>query len=491
MSNVITRSKNPLKIVRTKITSKNPITEDVLKVMIDIIKDDLITRRFSEEESIEKEDKDIYKIDKRIDAYKKKNPKLTLEYITAKEGEYYLKKRQRHHNKIEGLINGKNITLADINNKNGKYYLDEKAQAYYYNLWIKIFRNPNTPKNETTREGNQFIDGKITFLGKSTSPAPIATVSSGSLIPLPKKSKSYIEGGSLLGTTPRPLNLLHGIHYADPDWSYFTKARAELNIYSMQLPYQFNRIIMLQTFIELMYVQEVKILLNLHGCDTHTNHGSAYNTGKGCNRDDMKSEGELWELTKNITQETQRDDDIRYISAGIKDFDPGHISTWDTIFNSVGDTKLEQNRIVVHCLAGMGRTGSVVLALLMRDFIPVQELRQKIHIAHLGYINIRTLIDEIKKIFDTNANSTKIFNELFGITVPNYLKLLRPRLNCIFYCLAKYHKITSFAMYSKVYNPSNDVDIEFSSPVVTNLLDWNSHSTNDISATENARFFTL
>lgn len=170
--------------------------------MIDIIKDDLITRRFSEEESIEKEDKDIYKIDKRIDAYKKKNPKLTLEYITAKEGEYYLKKRQRHHNKIEGLINGKNITLADINNKNGKYYLDEKAQAYYYNLWIKIFRNPNTPKNETTREGNQFIDGKITFLGKSTSPAPIATVSSGSLIPLPKKSKSYIEGGSLLGTTP-------------------------------------------------------------------------------------------------------------------------------------------------------------------------------------------------------------------------------------------------------------------------------------------------
>jgi hypothetical protein len=62
MSNVITRSKKPLKIARTKITSKNPITEDVLKVMIDIIKDDLITRIFSEEESIQKEDNDIYRI---------------------------------------------------------------------------------------------------------------------------------------------------------------------------------------------------------------------------------------------------------------------------------------------------------------------------------------------------------------------------------------------------------------------------------------------
>ena len=49
----------------------------------------------------------------------------------------------------------------------------------------------------------------------------------------------------------------------------------------MQLPYQFNRVILLQTFIDLMYVHEIKTLLNLHGCDTYSN------TGFDCNKDDV------------------------------------------------------------------------------------------------------------------------------------------------------------------------------------------------------------
>ena len=494
MSNVLTRSKTtPKGAVNTKLP-RGILTKEVFKAMIDIIKEDFIIRRFREEESSQGEDKDIYDIDKRIDTYKKEKAskpdakKITLEDITAKEGEYYLKKRSLHYNRIQGYIQRKKITLQDINNKESKYYLDEKNQNYYYNLWITIVHNPNTPKHKNTKEGDQFISGKITLLGKTTIPAPVATVSSGSLLPNSPKYK----GGNLLGTTPRPQNLLHTIHYAHPTWSNFTKARSDLNIYSMQLPYQFNRMILLQTFIELMYVHEVKILLNLHGCDTHSNHGDEFHSvnGLGCNINDMNAEGELWNIAKNITLPTRNDNNIIYISAGIPDFQPGLITTWESIFKGVGDTRLPQNRVTVHCLAGLGRTGSVVLALLMRDFIPVQLLQGRMTVSHLGYANIQSLITELKNLFYNNSNSKKIFNELFALDVPKYLKILRPRLNCIFYCLAQYHNIKQFAMYSKVHNPSNDIALEFSSAVVGNI-DWDIYGTNDISATDNARFFTL
>ena len=45
---------------------------------------------------------------------------------------------------------------------------------------------------------------------------------------------------------------------------------------------------------------------------------------------------------------------------------PGHLSAWETIstIDNVSDTL---NSVVIHCYAGAGRTGSVMLYLLFRD----------------------------------------------------------------------------------------------------------------------------
>jgi hypothetical protein len=219
-------------------------------------------------------------------------------------------------------------------------------------------------------------------------------------------------------------------------------------------------------------------LLNLQGCDTNTNHGSSFSrNGKGCNINDMRSEGEIWELAKNITVDTRNDANIKYITAGIPDFDPGTLNNWDKIFNNVGDTKLSENRIVIHCLAGLGRTGSVVLSLMMRDYINTQLLRDNIIYPHMNYGSIQKLLKELILLFDINTESPKIITELFS-TDPSNLQLLRARLNCIFYSIAKYHKLPRFMMYQKVPN-ANDINTVFANVINAKDIDWNTHNFTD------------
>lgn len=441
------------------------LTEPVFKLMMKVIKDDFIISKIQD---IEQKYKDPDFV-KRINKYMKRKSELTLEYINNKEAENNLRTRNKVFKLIKNAIIKKKITFKEINDKDSEFYLDENKQTYYYNLWKKIFTKPT----------KLLEKGTIAFPGFTIKPAPTTTSYNREHIPLlNEKNKKKIGGYVLLGTTPRPPNLLHNIHYVVPSWSEFNRARQDLHIYSTQLPYQFNRFIMLQTFIKYMYVHEIKVLLNLQGCDTNTNHGNNYDylnpDGKGCNIDDMDSEGKIWELTKHITEATQNDTNIKYITAGIADFDPGSLDNWDKIFSNVGDTKSPDNKIVIHCLAGLGRTGSVVLSLLMRDFINPQWLHHNIRFQHLNYGTIQNLIYELKNLFNINTESRKIFNELFDTGDVNR-KILRPRINCILYSIAKYYQFNSFSLYNIVPN-AFDMDSEFSDMREMSGIDWNTHT---------------
>jgi hypothetical protein len=478
---MLSRSKTRLELLKTGHTGNVfLLTEPAFKLMIRIIKDDFIISEIQESEIKQGKEKDINFV-KRINAYKSKlKDDLTLQYINDKEAEYYLKTRNKTYNSIKRDFKKKKITFENINDKDSEYYLDETKQTYYYNLFHKLFSKPTQSLEKE----------KITFTGFTIEPARTSTSINKNPIPQYENKRG---GMLLLGTTPPPQNILYDIHYVLPKWSYFTRARSDLNIYSTQLPYQFNRFIMLQTFIYYMYVKEIKILLNLQGCDTNTNHGSNLNhlnpNGKGCNISDMKSEGKIWELAKNITVATQNDANIKYITAGIADFDPGTLNNWDKIFSNVGDTKLSKNKIAIHCLAGLGRTGSVVLSLMMRDVIHPQWLRDNIIYPHINYGSIQDLIKELKLLFDVNPESQKIMVELFD-TDPSNLQLLRTRLNCIFYSIAKYHKFQSFSMYHKVPN-SYHIDTVFTDVRNFKDIDWDTHSITDFTDTIRNAFFRI
>jgi hypothetical protein len=448
---------------------ENLFTEKIFNDMYKIIKDDLIVREFIKKD---------------------------------KSTEYNLNKRKEVYRTIENSF--EKLTFDKINKKDTKFFLDDHAQAYYFNLWDKIYRIPTTPININANDGDPYVSYNITLFGVLAT--PIKLKKSSNIIGAHSRQTDYFEkikeqsykslekiqsnskniniiGGSvLLGKNPTPPNLLYIPYYSVPAWSNFTKANHYLYIYSMQLPYQFNRVILLQTFVDLMYVHEIKTLLNLHGCDTYSN------TGFDCNKDDINCEGEVWELTKNITQATRRDPNIRYISAGIKDFESGHITLWENIFKNIGNTIDPNNSITIHCLAGRGRTGGVVLALLLRDILPLSFFQSKMHLPHLGFNTIDELIINLETLFDTNQNSRDIFDELFDTQNLTYVRLLRARLNCIFFCIAQYHNISKVCLYCKPVNLQGIYTVEFSLPVVIEI-DWSTSSAKDVSHNENAIFF--
>jgi hypothetical protein len=100
---------------------ENLFTEKVFNDMYKIIKDDLIVREFIKKD---------------------------------KSTEYNLNKRKEVYRTIENSF--EKLTFDKINKKDTKFFLDEKAQAAYFNLWDKIYRIPTTPININANDGDPF-----------------------------------------------------------------------------------------------------------------------------------------------------------------------------------------------------------------------------------------------------------------------------------------------------------------------------------------------
>jgi hypothetical protein len=188
----------------------------------------------------------------------------------------------------------------------------------------------------------------------------------------------------------------------------------------------------------------------------------------------------------------------------------------------------------VHCLAGAGRTGSVILYLLMRDSYLlvsniktqdnkyIKELSERMAKYYFGYNNIPQFIE--KKLFsyftvvkDEVLSDNKDFikhmiSELFELGGKAgdevRISLFRRRLNYIIVFLAKEFNIHEFISYrgndseNKDYKsvstkviPDTDTYIEntnypkvvsaFSKPFKVKIENWGNYNINDILKTEN------
>jgi hypothetical protein len=243
--------------------------------------------------------------------------------------------------------------------------------------------------------------------------------------------------------------------YPDPTgFNTLFQPSDKLYMYGMQLPHQFNRELLLNSMLYLLHMKVYNVA-DLQGCsDAINRQNRRMDKGIGCNPYDRDCEFLMWRAAKKLTLEqpeykcndmkpdqyiSQKEIDnlvltsqeLGYLNNGeyydikIEDMTAGYMKSWEYI-SKINDTSKKENSIVVHCLAGAGRTGSVMLYLLLRDSRQYlsssqklgyeKEIKERLAQAHFGYTNIKDVITFMKVYFiNYSSNAENVKNELFKV----------------------------------------------------------------------------
>lgn len=258
---------------------------------------------------------------------------------------------------------------------------------------------------------------------------------------LAMKEQDRLEG--------HPLSKLHTAFPPDirNSWAYnrlyqpFTGIRNIRKLYGMSLPYQFDRTELLRNMLYLLQRCDIKNFVDLHDCEGITN-------SSGCNPYDLRVERDMFDLAVKVMKTRGR----QYINVkGYVDMTSGSYSAWLSI-SKIPDTSVYET--LVHCYMGKGRTGSVLLFLLLRDYKNINQyidlIEYKLREPHLGYKSIFELSDTLVALFDDNETVNDVVDELFNVSDMKHIRLLRQRLNRIFFFLAKKRKVSHVCLYRDI-----------------------------------------
>jgi hypothetical protein len=272
-------------------------------------------------------------------------------------------------------------------------------------------------------------------------------------------------------------NTLKSIEYVDGDiFNKLYRPHQRFYIYGMQLPHQFDRIRLLGTIYKLNS-ENIYSIVDLHDCNIGVNGvHPLLEYGVGCNPYDRDCELDMWSLAISTADNTKLPNNAKYYGIEYQDMTSGNLSTWNAI-SCISNIRDIKNQIVIHCLAGAGRTGSVMLYLLMRDFRMlyndeneyIDYLKGAIAKRYFGCATIRDFIDKILYPYftiedDDNLNYNRhyikcMMSELFEIegglrSGKTRVSLFRQRLNYIIFFLARHFKIATFVTY---HNPQSKI----------------------------------
>jgi hypothetical protein len=267
------------------------------------------------------------------------------------------------------------------------------------------------------------------------------------------------------------------IQYPNPDgYAQLYQPIANLYMYGMQLPHQFDRKKLLNTIVYLLVKKNIYNFVDLHDCGGGTNKGHEYiRKGVGCNSYDRGAQLEMWNKAvfalKNTLPQT-----LYYGISGYKDMTPGTLGAWESIAR-INDIRHPSNSVVIHCLGGAGRSGSVMLYLLLRDVFA--DTKSRLQNPHFGYASINefrsVMINKFKNpsADENTANDIEYMKqELFGVHELAYASRFRQRLNRIFFFLARHFRVEHFYTYAI---PTELVailpDDEFAKPIQRSFID--------------------
>jgi hypothetical protein len=289
------------------------------------------------------------------------------------------------------------------------------------------------------------------------------------------RQKEVVKG--LNDDAIRMMSIRSEIKYQNPDG--FTRLYQPINnvyMYGMQLPHQFDREKLLNTMLYLLTKKNIYNFVDLHDCEGGTNKGEyRILLGIGCNAYDRGCQTEMW--SKALLALPHIPPTLYYGISGCKDMTPGTLGAWESIAR-IKDVTVPSNCVVIHCLGGAGRTGSVMLYLLLRDVFPNDTIRRLQH-PHFGYASLNEFRNVmLGRFVNTSADEYTagdieyMKQEIFGVSKLAYASRFRQRLNRIFFFLARHFRVEQFYTYAIPTEPVAILpDDEFAVPIRRSFRD--------------------
>ena len=266
----------------------------------------------------------------------------------------------------------------------------------------------------------------------------------------------------------------------------------DVPIYGMRFQDRFDREDMLRDMIYLF-----RNIPDLKDCDTIFENSkiSIKQAIRECNPYDRYAEHEIFEIAAKmyLGNGDISEGEVKYHESGIiylsiKNFEnmkAGNLLDWYQLSN-IPQSYLNQ-RIIINSSNGKRTSGAIFLFLKLRDAQKDTEgynyIGKSLVKINFGHNNIFELLKFFKDFFlnikvhtidfpisyddmyelllDCNEEIEQVADDLFNTKFIWHVKLLRQRLNRIFYFLAKKHNITEFYLYtsprsSKYYQPTYD-----------------------------------
>lgn len=216
------------------------------------------------------------------------------------------------------------------------------------------------------------------------------------------------------------------------------------NLHGTQLPNQFDILSMTRMFMYLMYTKEIDYLIDLQACHLpNSNPPHPTFPTRGCNPNKLDVEINTWKRIKDLFQDTRNNTNIGSSHIPYLDMTAGNHNVWGEIRNL---PDMNQIKSVVHCLAGFGRTGSVMIFLTLRDYAPyATQVRDNINVPFWGMTGDEWVLFINQALPDVNQQ-----REFWNYKDYYHAKLLVTRINYIIYNLAKRWGKTTVVAYQSI-----------------------------------------
>jgi hypothetical protein len=369
-------------------------------------------------------------------SYEKKTPDLTLEEL----------KKKMAGEDLNALIHiKKNVDLEDL--------WDSYCSVMYVKNPIGIICIPGTENNFKIKilenSTPPFFDPKNAFAFNHEEKTKKGGTRSNK-----KKSKRNQKGGLVL---PENLPLIRPTWDADATGSLntLTQLRAiyganSAQVFGSSLP-SVNvgqEAICFQQLAFYMYRHEIRRIISFQACALNPggNHAGTYDPAYS------NMENQTWNILKRINNANRLDANYRFQDMLCQDMTAGTINFWNdmNVLNFEGDN----NRTLIHCLAGFGRTGAALLFIALKEhivrgglvgfnpaFIQGQYLGNGNSAAMYAILRafltqrIGVSTDPINGIYQgpiNNFNIARTINEVFNIVDVFHANLLIQRLNYMF-----------------------------------------------------------